>query len=53
MSSFLDNNRGLVDFDQKSLAIAAASIAFNPIFWNTVARQGKFTIIPLTTQSTH
>ncbi|KAJ5047628.1 uncharacterized protein L3040_003449 [Drepanopeziza brunnea f. sp. 'multigermtubi'] len=32
-------NKGLVDFDQKSLAIAAASIAFNPIFWNTVARQ--------------
>lgn len=29
----------LVDFDQKSLAIAAASIAFNPIFWNIAARQ--------------
>ncbi|RFU35411.1 hypothetical protein B7463_g1001, partial [Scytalidium lignicola] len=34
-----DYSRGLVDFDQKSLAITAASIAFNPIFWNTVARQ--------------
>jgi len=39
MTSFLGQNRGLVDFDQKSLAIAAAAIAFNPIFWNTVARQ--------------
>ncbi|KAF7860849.1 hypothetical protein EAF04_008367 [Stromatinia cepivora] len=39
MSSFLDNNRRLIDFDQKSLAIAAASIVFNPIFWNAVARQ--------------
>jgi len=39
MSSFLDYTQGLVDLDQKSLAIAAAAIAFNPIFWNTVARQ--------------
>ncbi|KAF8867255.1 phospholipid methyltransferas-like protein [Acephala macrosclerotiorum] len=39
MTSFLDSNKGLVDFNQKSLAIAVASIAFNPIFWNTVARQ--------------
>jgi len=39
MTSFLGNNTPLVDFDQKSLAIAAASIAFNPIFWNTAARQ--------------
>jgi len=31
--------KGYVDFDQKSLAYAAAMIAFNPIFWNTVARQ--------------
>ncbi|KAG0133571.1 phospholipid methyltransferase-domain-containing protein [Tuber indicum] len=29
----------LVDFDQKSLLVAAGSIAFNPIFWNVVARQ--------------
>jgi len=33
------SNDSLIDFDQKSLAVAAASIAFNPIFWNTVARQ--------------
>ncbi|TGO27565.1 hypothetical protein BPAE_0040g00460 [Botrytis paeoniae] len=40
MTSFLGNNKGLVDFDQKSLAtllVAAASIAFNPIFWNPKA----------------
>ncbi|KAI1499480.1 methylene-fatty-acyl-phospholipid synthase [Biscogniauxia marginata] len=29
----------LVDFNQKSLFISAASIAFNPLFWNIVARQ--------------
>ncbi|PWW77020.1 phospholipid methyltransferase [Tuber magnatum] len=29
----------LIDFDQKSLLVAAGSIAFNPIFWNVVARQ--------------
>ncbi|ERT01107.1 hypothetical protein HMPREF1624_02346 [Sporothrix schenckii ATCC 58251] len=29
----------LVDFDQKSLFISAAAIAFNPTFWNIVARQ--------------
>ncbi|MCJ1297222.1 Phosphatidyl-N-methylethanolamine N-methyltransferase [Hypocenomyce scalaris] len=39
MSKILGQNRGLIDFDQKSLAISALSIAFNPIFWNTVARQ--------------
>jgi hypothetical protein len=52
MTSFLGNSKGLVDFDQKSLAsmkkslsppsrqklthvtlVAAAAIAFNPIFW--------------------
>jgi len=38
MTTFL-GSKGLVDFDQRSLAIAAASIAFNPIFWNTAARQ--------------
>ncbi|MCJ1380499.1 Phosphatidyl-N-methylethanolamine N-methyltransferase [Xylographa soralifera] len=31
--------RGLIDFDQKSLLISALSIAFNPILWNTIARQ--------------
>ncbi|KAE8453744.1 Phosphatidyl-N-methylethanolamine N-methyltransferase [Mollisiaceae sp. DMI_Dod_QoI] len=41
MANFLGSNsdQNLIDFDQKSLAIAATSIAFNPIFWNTVARQ--------------
>ncbi|KAB5583282.1 phospholipid methyltransferase-domain-containing protein [Coniochaeta sp. 2T2.1] len=29
----------LVNFDQKSLLISAASIAFNPTFWNIVARR--------------
>ncbi|KAI0133624.1 phospholipid methyltransferase [Xylariales sp. AK1849] len=29
----------LVNFDQKSLFISAAAIAFNPLFWNIVARQ--------------
>ncbi|KAF9876220.1 metal ion transporter metal ion transporter [Colletotrichum karsti] len=32
-------SKALVDFDQKSLFISAASIAFNPLFWNIVARQ--------------
>jgi len=39
MSLFSLQTKGLVDFDQKSFAIAAASIAFNPIFWNIAARQ--------------
>lgn len=30
---------GLIDLSQPSLYISAASIAFNPIFWNIVARQ--------------
>ncbi|KAI1258052.1 Phosphatidyl-N-methylethanolamine N-methyltransferase [Eutypa lata] len=29
----------LVDLDQTSLLLSAASIAFNPLFWNIVARQ--------------
>jgi len=29
----------LIDLNQKSLLVAAGSIAFNPIFWNIVARQ--------------
>ncbi|CVK90963.1 probable OPI3-methylene-fatty-acyl-phospholipid synthase [Fusarium mangiferae] len=28
-----------VDYDKQSLYISAASIAFNPLFWNIVARQ--------------
>ncbi|KAH8665856.1 phospholipid methyltransferase-like protein [Tricladium varicosporioides] len=39
MTSSTGDNNGLVNFDQKSLAIAAIAIAFNPIFWNTAARQ--------------
>lgn len=31
--------RVTVDFDQKSLFISACAIAFNPLFWNIVARQ--------------
>ncbi|TDZ17074.1 Phosphatidyl-N-methylethanolamine N-methyltransferase [Colletotrichum orbiculare MAFF 240422] len=31
--------KALVDFDQKSLFVSAAAIAFNPLFWNIVARQ--------------
>ncbi|KAE9377158.1 phospholipid methyltransferas-like protein [Stipitochalara longipes BDJ] len=38
MTTFL-GSKGLIDLDQRSLAIAAAAIAFNPIFWNTAARQ--------------
>lgn len=39
MTSFLGDVKGLIDLEQRSLAVAAASICFNPIFWNTVARQ--------------
>ncbi|TAQ89470.1 hypothetical protein B7494_g2217 [Chlorociboria aeruginascens] len=39
MTSFVGDSTGLIDFAQRSLAVAAASIAFNPIFWNTAARQ--------------
>jgi len=39
MASFGGQSKGLIDLDQKNLAIAALSIAFNPIFWNTAARQ--------------
>ncbi|KAG5992375.1 Phosphatidyl-N-methylethanolamine N-methyltransferase [Claviceps spartinae] len=28
-----------VDFDKKSLIVSGASVAFNPLFWNIVARQ--------------
>ncbi|KAL9069470.1 MAG: hypothetical protein Q9161_005521 [Pseudevernia consocians] len=31
--------RGLVDFSQNSLYFSALAIAFNPTFWNIVARQ--------------
>ncbi|KAI4164712.1 MAG: hypothetical protein LQ342_001687 [Letrouitia transgressa] len=39
MSSYLSQNIALIDLTQKSLYISALSIAFNPTFWNTVARQ--------------
>ncbi|KAI9887421.1 MAG: Phosphatidyl-N-methylethanolamine N-methyltransferase [Watsoniomyces obsoletus] len=31
--------KGLVDFNKRSLAVSALSIAFNPLFWNFAARQ--------------
>ncbi|KAL8693011.1 MAG: hypothetical protein Q9218_002068 [Villophora microphyllina] len=39
MSRILSSNPTLIDFDQRSLYISALSIAFNPTFWNIVARQ--------------
>ncbi|KAL8802419.1 MAG: hypothetical protein Q9182_003842 [Xanthomendoza sp. 2 TL-2023] len=39
MSRILSSNPGLIDFSQRSLYISALSIAFNPTFWNTVARR--------------
>ncbi|KAK0709587.1 phospholipid methyltransferase-domain-containing protein [Lasiosphaeria miniovina] len=39
MSSILDSLPGLVDFSQKSLLLSAGAIAFNPTFWNIVARR--------------
>ncbi|KAL8898547.1 MAG: hypothetical protein Q9207_006644 [Kuettlingeria erythrocarpa] len=33
------SNQGLIDFSQPSLYISALSIAFNPTFWNIVARR--------------
>ncbi|KAJ2896239.1 uncharacterized protein MKZ38_005733 [Zalerion maritima] len=39
MAAILSQYKHLVDFDQKSLFLSAASIAFNPTFWNIVARR--------------
>jgi len=39
MASSLQELVGYVDFDKKSLLLSACSIAFNPLFWNIVARQ--------------
>ncbi|KAI9840693.1 MAG: Phosphatidyl-N-methylethanolamine N-methyltransferase [Sclerophora amabilis] len=40
MSKFFQpQDPSFIDLNQKSLLISACSIAFNPIFWNTVARQ--------------
>ncbi|PSR81042.1 phospholipid methyltransferase [Coniella lustricola] len=35
----LQEQHQLVDFGQKSLLVSAAAIAFNPTFWNIVARR--------------
>ncbi|KAL2203005.1 phospholipid methyltransferase [Sarocladium strictum] len=39
MASSLQDLVAYVDFDKKSLLLSACSIAFNPLFWNIVARQ--------------
>ncbi|KAH7040800.1 phospholipid methyltransferase [Microdochium trichocladiopsis] len=39
MTSFDFSSLKLVDLNQPSLYISAAAIAFNPLFWNIVARQ--------------
>jgi hypothetical protein len=33
---------GLVDLSKPSLWVFVAMVAFNPIFWNTVARNGEY-----------
>lgn len=39
MTTVLGDLLNYVDFEKKSLLISAASIAFNPLFWNIVARK--------------
>ncbi|KAK7407933.1 Phosphatidyl-N-methylethanolamine N-methyltransferase [Neonectria punicea] len=39
MASFVNDLARYVDFDKQSLLVSACSIAFNPLFWNIVARQ--------------
>ncbi|KAH8666679.1 phospholipid methyltransferase [Xylariales sp. PMI_506] len=39
MAPFTIEPSKLVELDQQSLYISAAAIAFNPLFWNIVARQ--------------
>ncbi|KAI4285002.1 MAG: hypothetical protein L6R38_001017 [Xanthoria sp. 2 TBL-2021] len=39
MSRYLTSNPSLIDFNQRSLYISALAIAFNPTFWNTIARR--------------
>ncbi|KAI0407171.1 methylene-fatty-acyl-phospholipid synthase [Xylaria palmicola] len=39
MAPFQASADQLVDFSQKSLFVSALAIAFNPLFWNIVARQ--------------
>ncbi|KAL8777503.1 MAG: hypothetical protein Q9203_002611 [Teloschistes exilis] len=39
MSRILSSSPAVIDFSQRSLYISALSIAFNPTFWNIVARR--------------
>ncbi|KAL8782487.1 MAG: hypothetical protein Q9213_005326 [Squamulea squamosa] len=39
MSRILSSNPRLIDFSQRSFYISALAIAFNPTFWNIIARQ--------------
>ncbi|KAM5346638.1 hypothetical protein ACJ41O_009643 [Fusarium nematophilum] len=39
MASFVNGLVEYVDFGKQSLLVSACSIAFNPLFWNIVARQ--------------
>ncbi|KAM6535048.1 Phosphatidyl-N-methylethanolamine N-methyltransferase [Fusarium falciforme] len=39
MASFVNELVEYVDFSKQSLLVSASSIAFNPLFWNIVARQ--------------
>ncbi|KAK7421285.1 Phosphatidyl-N-methylethanolamine N-methyltransferase [Neonectria magnoliae] len=39
MASFVNDLAKYVDLDKQSLLVSACSIAFNPLFWNIVARQ--------------
>ncbi|CAL8583835.1 Phosphatidyl-N-methylethanolamine N-methyltransferase [Xanthoria parietina] len=39
MSQYLSSSPSLIDLNQRSLYISAIAIAFNPTFWNTVARR--------------
>lgn len=39
MASIVNELVNYVNFDKKSLLVSACSIAFNPLFWNIVARQ--------------
>ncbi|TQV97518.1 hypothetical protein V2A60_006727 [Cordyceps javanica] len=39
MASLVRELASYVDFDKQSLRVSAASIIFNPLFWNIVARQ--------------
>lgn len=39
MAQFLSSDKGLIDLSQRSFYISALAIAFNPTFWNIVARR--------------